>query len=137
MSSKRARIEPRIIPSGDCGNSPKNALLQDVTIALAKRDVDFLLSHVTDDVIWEVVGSDVVEGKAAFARAVDARTASDVTQLTIDHVMSHGRVGAVNGTAEYRDAKSSDFCGVFEFANAKGERVRAIRSYVIERKSVG
>jgi hypothetical protein len=68
MSARRAELEPRIIPSADCGNSPKNTLLQDIAIAFAKRDTDFLSGHVTDDVRWEVVGTPVVEGLAGLIR---------------------------------------------------------------------
>ena len=128
MSSKRSRTGPRIVPSADCGNSPKNTLLQDIAIAFAKRDADFLMSHVTDDIRWDVVGHRVVEGCSGLTQALEQFDA--VTQLTIEHVMSHGRVGAVNGIALIR-GKASEFCHVFEFANAKAERVKSMKSYVI------
>ena len=136
MSSKQSRTEPRIIPSGDCGNSPKNTLLQDITIAFAKRDTRFLLDHVTDDIRWEVIGEHVVEGKPAFTQALEKLRLDAVVQLTIEHVVSHGRAGAVNGIADHHGT-TSEFCDVFEFANAKGERVKTIRSYVIARASDG
>jgi hypothetical protein len=132
MASKRG-AEPRIVPSADCGNSPKNTLLQDIAIAFAKRDAEFLLGRVTDDIRWEVVGGRVVEGREAFARAL--QTLGSVTQLTIDHVMSHGRVGAVNGVAVHRDG-AREFCDVYEFANAKAERIKSIKSYVVKRADV-
>lgn len=132
MASKRS-AEPRIVPSTDCGNSPKNTLLQDLAIAFAKHDAEFLLGRVTDDIRWETVGGRVVEGREAFAQAL--QTLGSVTELMIDHVMSHGRVGAVNGLATHRDG-AREFCDVYEFANAKAERVRSIRSYVIERRDV-
>lgn len=49
--------------SGDCGNSPKNVFVQELTIALAKGDTKFILKNVTDDVRWNVVGDKVMEGK--------------------------------------------------------------------------
>ncbi len=72
----------------------------------------------------------MVEGLAALLQTLDKT--DDVTQLTIEHVISHGRVGAVNGAVQ-RGGKTNDFCDVFEFANAKAERVKSIRSYVIAR----
>ncbi len=94
-----------------------------------KSDAAFLSSYVTDDIRWERVGTPAVEGRVAFEQVV--RTNSDVTQLTIEHVISHGRVGAVNGVVVHRDV-THDFCSVYEFANAKAERVKSIKSYVIE-----
>ena len=130
MPSKRSRNGPRIVPSGDCGNSPKNTLLQNIAIAFAERDIGFLSDHLTDDFRWELVGTRVVEGLAALKQALDET--DDVTQLTIEHVVSHGRIGAVNGAVQQRGT-TNDFCDVFEFANAKAERVKTLRSYVIAR----
>ena len=53
----------RVITSEDCGNSPKNIFVQDLTIALTKRDSKFILDNVTDDIRWNIVGDKLIEGK--------------------------------------------------------------------------
>jgi hypothetical protein len=52
------------------------------------------------------------------------------TALSIEHVMSHGRSGAVNGVAAF-GRKRRAFCLVGEFGNAKGCDVREMTSYSI------
>ena len=46
----------RVTISEDCGNSPKNIFVQELTIAFAKADSRFLLKNVTDDVLWNILG---------------------------------------------------------------------------------
>ena len=72
----------RIRQHADCGNSPKNRLVQD---------------------------------------------------LTIEHVLSHGRAGAVDGVVEFGNKRRA-FCQVYELSNAAGSRVKALTSYSISLK---
>ena len=56
-TSKKPGVEPmtRVIVSEDCGNSPKNLFLQNLTIAFAKHDSKFILDSVTDDIRWNIL----------------------------------------------------------------------------------
>ena len=46
----------RVIIGEDCGNSPKNIFVQEITIALANGDVKSVLNSVTEDIRWSIVG---------------------------------------------------------------------------------
>ena len=124
----------RVITSEDCGNSPKNILVQDLTIALAKRDSKFILGKVTDDIRWNIVGDKLIEGKDSFARTLEKIKGDKAVQLTVHHVATHGKAGAVNGTTKMKDGKTRAFCDVYEFSNSKGNSVKEITSYIIEVK---
>jgi hypothetical protein len=52
------------------------------------------------------------------------------TNVTIDHVVSHGKAGAVDGMIAF-GRKRRAFCHVFEFGSAKGTHVNRIISYAI------
>jgi len=58
----------KMVLSEECGNSPKNQFVSDMTVALAQGDSKFILSKVTDDICWEGAGSGVFQGKAIFSR---------------------------------------------------------------------
>lgn len=124
----------RVITSEDCGNSPKNILVQDLTIALAKRDSKVILDSVTDNVHWNIVGDKRIEGKDNFAKALEKIKNEKVVQLTVHHVATHGKAGAVNGTLKLRNGKTNAFCDIYEFNNTKGMVVKEITSYIIETK---
>jgi hypothetical protein len=124
----------KIIRSKDCGNSPKNRFIEDLEIAFAKRDVEFLLNSVTNDVLRNIVGRESIRGMNDLSEALQ-RTAqtSEVTEITIYHVVTHGKAGSVNGTRKHKDGKTYDFCTVYEFSNAKGSSIKGITHYAIER----
>jgi hypothetical protein len=70
----------------DCGNSPKNPLLQDLAIALARVDVSRIVELVTSDVRWLPAGRKPVFRVDAFCKATTRY--GPATVLTIEHVIS-------------------------------------------------
>ena len=125
---------PRVIVSKDCGNSPKNLFLQQLTIAFAKADIEFILKNVMDDVRWNIIGDKLIEGKDGFAEALHQVKSDHVEELTIHHIATHGKTGAVDGTKTFSNGKMRAFCDMYEFSNAKATAVREIISYIIEIK---
>jgi hypothetical protein len=118
--------------SEDCGNSPKNLFVQEMSIALALRDLDPILEGTADDIRWVVVGSSLVEGKVAFAEKLGVDRSAQTEAVIIHHVITHGKAGAVNGTIRGKDESVRHFCDFYEFTNAKGNRAQVITSYVID-----
>jgi hypothetical protein len=118
--------------SGDCGNSPKNKLLEDLSVALYTSDAEFVLDRVTDDIQWNIVGEEVISSTQDLAEAVGKVMNRKPRKLTILHVVTHGRAGAVNGRLGFGEAKTREFCHVYEFSNTKGTHVKAISSYMID-----
>jgi hypothetical protein len=123
----------RVIIGEDCGNSPKNIFVQEITIALAKGDLQSVLNRVTDDIRWSVVGDRVIEGGDRFAEALQEKKNDKALELNIDHVATHGKTGAVDGRIRFKN-KTLAFCHVCGFSNAKGDAIKEITSYVIEIK---
>lgn len=115
----------RIIRSADCGNSPKNKIVEDIAVALETRDINFLSTILDYDAVWNYV-----DGTATTAETIlNQVSAQDKpTSLTIDRVMSHGKVGAVNGVISQGKTKRR-FCHVIEFTSVKCNQVRRIESY--------
>jgi hypothetical protein len=122
----------KIIVSEDCGNSPKNIFLEKLTAAFAKRDIKYILGNVTDDIRWNIVGDTLIESKDNLAEALERMKNEQVAELTIRHITTHGKVGAVDGTLVLEDGKTRAFCDVYEFNGAKATAVKEITSYVID-----
>jgi len=117
----------------DCGNSPKNQLLEDFEIAMVTIDFTFLQQVMTPHIQGYFVGQTSVKGANEFLKALpDYFQHNKVTELAIHHVMSHGKVGAVNGLRQHQDGKICEFCTVYEFGTAKGTAVKSLTHYAIE-----
>jgi hypothetical protein len=127
-SSGKLRKMTKIQLSEDCGNSPKNQLLQALTVAIARADSEQILSHVTKEVQWSPVGRKPILGSQSVVDALVRM--GPATSLQVGHVVSHGRSGAVDGIVAF-GAKKRAFCHVYEFASAKGSQVSGITTYSI------
>jgi hypothetical protein len=117
----------------DCGNSPKKTLLRDFNIAFAEKNVEFIRENVSEDIEWTVVGDRQIQGEGRLRDVVRRMASSDVTALTIEHVITHGATGAVNGALTLDGGTEYAFCDVYEFnSHAKDAPIQSFTSYVIE-----
>lgn len=119
-----------IIRSQDCGNSPKNQLVENLSIALLTNELKNQSDLVTEDVKWNKVGGKSLHGREVILNELDTISGHSILKLIVVHAITHGKSGAVNGEVQY-ESSTEGFCFVFEFANAKGKSVRQITSYHI------
>lgn len=123
----------RVILHEDCGNSPKNLLLQQMTIAMTAADGQFISDCTAQNLVWNQVGGSLVKGQAQVMERLQRALQDDrVLELTIDHVVNHGKAGAVDGTAKTDGGRVLAYCNVYEFDSAKGAKISVVTSYVIE-----
>lgn len=111
--------------SSDCRNSPKNAFAQDVAVALECGEIS--PDTLGDDVIWQQASGQTLEGKSAVLEHLEDRPAPK--SVTVQHAISHGKIGAVIGEVTMEGNQARRFCHVFEFTNTKANCVAVIRSY--------
>lgn len=123
---------PTIERSDDCGNSPKNKLVEDLAVALLTRDTKVVSDLVTNDVEWSVAGGKTITGREAVLGSLDTVNEPVIEELVVFHAVTHGKAGAVNGKVRARSG-SADFCHVFEFSSAKGTAVKGITSFLIKK----
>lgn len=108
-------------------------MLRDYSTALVRGEKDTVLSAVGDDVEWEIVGRQVVRGKADFAAALDAAVEQQVATLHLDSIITHGDEAAVSSTMEFSEGRRSRRCDVYEFSgHGKTAKIKRITSYWIE-----
>ncbi len=116
----------------DCGNSPKKQFLKELNIAFAKSDSDFLIASVTDKIIWDIIGDKKIVGKENFVEEQAKMKSQKVSELIVERILTHGKEGAVSGIMKMSNDKKFAFSDFYEFSGAKGAKVRAITSYIIE-----
>ncbi|WP_417355350.1 nuclear transport factor 2 family protein [Flavobacterium sp.] len=122
----------KIISSLNCGNSPKMTFLKEFNIAFAKGDMKFLIERITDDIVWDIIGDDKIEGKERFIGILEKMKSQEVVELIIDQILSHGKEGAVNGIMKMKNGKTYAFSEFYVFQNARGEKIKSLTTYCIE-----
>lgn len=116
----------------DCGNAPKKEFIKDINIAFAKGNLDFLTESVTDNIVWNIVGDKRIEGKEKFAAELEKMKERKASELTLDHILTHGREGAASGIIKMQNGRKYAFSDFYEFSGAKGAKIKSITSFVIE-----
>jgi hypothetical protein len=123
----KVHVEP------DCGNAPKKLFIRDFMIATANNDASFILDALTDDADWKIVGNRSLAGKSEIENALDDVLNTNVQEMTIATIITHGDVGSADGTMRLNDGKRYGFCHVFIFNNhGKNAKVKQITSFVIK-----
>jgi uncharacterized protein (TIGR02246 family) len=113
---------------------------EQVNQAFLDGDAAFIAENVTEDVVWTMVGEDVVRGKAAFVEIMekmDVDSHQDAT-LTIDSVIANGPQAAVTGKMSGRmengEMKTYQYCDVYLLDEQQNGKIKELTSFVIEMK---
>lgn len=122
-----------IIRSEDCGNSPKNALLAEIEIALASKELAYLHAHIEPSLKWSMPGSGQGIGLESLFEALEARSDGQrLTELEITSAFSHGKMGAVYGLRKYSDRKIYEFCSLYELKSAGSSSIKDLKIFLAE-----
>ena len=115
----------------DCGNSPRKEFLKDLNVAFAKGNVDFIVEHANDDIVWTIYGDKKIEGKEAFSREVHAMKQYTADEMTLNTIVTHGRDAAANGEMRM-GGNTYAFCDVYKFTSTTSMVLKEMQSYVIK-----
>jgi hypothetical protein len=123
---------PELKLSADCGNSPKNQFVEQLAVALLLGDRATLEASLSENLLYERAGDETSLGKAELLAGKHLPADETLASLEIEHVLSHGRVGAVNAIARFASGRTWSFCCVCEFLNNKATSIKSIKIYLIE-----
>ncbi|MFD2100793.1 nuclear transport factor 2 family protein [Flagellimonas iocasae] len=118
----------------DCGNSPKREFVKNLTILFASYELEKAMEYMDDAVIWTLVGDKPIMGKKEFKAELEKMRENKATELTIHGIITHGKEAAINGEMKMTDGTVFGFSDFYEFTSAKGSKVKAITSYVVQKK---
>jgi hypothetical protein len=116
----------------DCGNSPRKNFIKEFNLAFAKGDIDFILEHVDDEIVWEMVGETTLLGKDSISSFLREVTKEKTDSLKIQSIITHGRDASSNGTITSINGKTVAFCDVYKFKNLKNNILKKIQSYGVQ-----
>lgn len=117
----------------DCGNSPKRELVKNLTIQFASYQLGQVMNYLDDAIEWILVGDVPIVGKEQFMNELKKMSHNTVQTLTIHSIITHGKEAAVHGEMYMQDQTVFAFADFYEFSSAKGNKVKAITSYVIQK----
>lgn len=107
-------------------------IVQQVNDGFATGDVDLIMSHIADDVRWDVVGLSTAIGRDAFRKEIKNDNFEGVPNITIHRAIEEGDRVAVEGEVTTR-FKGGAVVEMF-FHNAyrlEGGKIKELRSYLV------
>lgn len=116
----------------DCGNSPRKEFLRDFNSAFANGDVPCIATHLTDDIVWDMIGDKKIAGKMGMVKELEKMKDSPVKKMVLHTVVTHGREASANGEMHMLSGDVYAFCDVYTFAKTTGTAIKVITSYVIQ-----
>jgi ketosteroid isomerase-like protein len=110
----------------------KEQLLRQFNEAFAQHDIDTILKFVSKNIRWTIVGDQLIEGIVAFRHALEEMNSEQPIKLSIDNVITRGRIAVVNGQMRSKEKKTYDFCDIYIFNKSNNPKIKEMRSYVVE-----
>ena len=111
-----------------CGNAPKMERVIALTIALAKKDINLIYPHVSNEFIWRIVGRDKETNLSELVQEFSNITT--IIKLTINNALSHGNGAMCEGTVTLEGDNLFYFCNVVKYTNAsKNAIVKEAHTY--------
>lgn len=116
--------------------SKREAFIQEFSEAFGKGNTEHVAATVTDDIRWNLIGSETIEGKDAVIKALQTMLGNGKPQLHIEHIISHGKTVAVNGTLTLAPKSGGEytygFCNIIDLSGFKNALVKQITTYQIQ-----
>ncbi len=103
--------------------------------AYATGDTATIGSLVSDDIVWDMKGRDIIKGKKAFDKANEAMSGMEPIEMKIEKVIVQGFHASANGSMKYRDEKGVEktmvFCDVYTFNDDEKLLIAEMTSYAL------
>ena len=117
----------------DSGNSSHEQFIKDFNIAFAKGNMNYVLDCFSDDIFWDVVNHEPVQGKEAVEKML--KEMDDIAdELIIDDIVCDSTKCVANGKLTYADSVIA-FSDLYEFtSDIEGPKIKTLKGYAIELK---
>jgi len=110
--------------------------IQSLIEAFDENDVERILSHLSEDIVWNIVGNDTFTGKKSIRDFFNAYPDMKMLSSTKDHFVIDGDTAVVDGEVVCEHAVTGArqdmfYCDIYQLENGK---VRKMTSYCIDKK---
>ncbi|ENH95817.1 hypothetical protein J416_13931 [Gracilibacillus halophilus YIM-C55.5] len=103
--------------------------------AIIKQDIDGILSRVTDNVTWRMVGNDTIRGIEQLRDVFGSQDQTDEFELEIEDMIINGKEAAVHGMIHKTDSNGKEkhyrFCDIYKLHQQNDGKIEEIISYVL------
>lgn len=104
--------------------------------AFVENDLNYIFDSVTEDVYWEMIGDQIINGKEALIEAMNkVKEPRDMTLDLHSMIIDNDRA-AVHGSMKMKDKngeeKAYSFCDLYTFSSSRENKIKELRAFIIE-----
>ena len=108
-------------------------LLQMIMEAFSNNEMEFVLSHLADDVSWNIVGMPVIRGKREFLEALKTMELENFTSVNIKNIIAEGNYVVVESVrktgTKTMTLNNPSYCDIYCITDGK---IREITTYAVD-----
>ena len=111
-------------------------IVSQVIEAFDNNDVEKILSHFADDVVWTMTGTEItiMHGKAEVSQFLGGMEDVKMISSTRDHVIVEGNSAAVDGLVKCQNKEGKQFEMFYaDFYELVDGKVKKLSSYIIDK----
>lgn len=109
----------------------KEVFIRQFNNAFESRNIDAIVSMVTDNISWTVVGDRTVKGKYEFKAFLNGMN-SNKMKFDIFSIITHGNEASCDGEIHIEGKPKYAFCDVYKLSGFKNPLITSFRSYIIK-----
>lgn len=113
----------------------KEEFIREFNEAFSRNDLEFILDHMSEDIVWNFLGENIMHGKEEVREFMKSMSKVETLELEILHIITHGWTAAANGRMKIKEptgeTKSFGFADIYVFNDLKSLKIKEMTSYVV------
>jgi ketosteroid isomerase-like protein len=104
--------------------------------AFSRNDLDFILDHMSDDIVWDFIGEKDLKGKKEVKEFMAPMGNIETLEMVLQQIITHNGSAAANGWMRIKEPsgeiKKFGFADFYEFSGKEDAKISKMTSYVVK-----
>ena len=108
-------------------------LVKKINEAFSKGDIEYILSHLADNIRWNIVGMPIVWGKSKFLETMEMIVIESFPDITVNNIIAEGDYVVVESTSNINSKASESYnpsyCDIYHLKSGK---IQDLTTYIVD-----
>ncbi|HSI69832.1 MAG TPA: nuclear transport factor 2 family protein [Gillisia sp.] len=113
----------------------REEFIREFNEAFSRNDLDFILEHMSNDIVWNFIGEKNIKGKEAVKEFMEPMKKIETLEMELQQIITHDGSAAANGRMKIKEPsgeiKSFGFADFYEFSKQNASEITKMTSYVV------
>jgi ketosteroid isomerase-like protein len=114
----------------------REEFIREFNEAFSRNDLNFILDHMSDDIVWKFIGEKDLKGKKEVQEFMAPMGNIETLEMELQQIISHNESAAANGWMRIKEPsgeiKKFGFADFYEFSGKEDAKIAKMTSYVVK-----